>query len=192
MKKLFMIPVILLFFLSDLKAQIENGKFIIGGNSSLSFASVSTKYKYDKASIDGDNISNIKFSPTFGLMVSDNLALGFQIQYEHAKQGDASSNAINIGPFVKHYFDVNSPNVFPFLLGELVVGSKKESLGNEEVKFNTSGFGLGGGIAILISDSATLDIGAGYASITQKLPEVSGLKLKGSGIALSVGFAILL
>lgn len=189
MKKIYLFILSLTVPMSAAMAQIETGRFSLGGASSFSFTSLKAKFVSGGESSESETTSNFTFTPQFGYFVADGFVLGLELQYEHAQDTESRSTSFTAGPYVKYYIDVESPTVFPFLMAEAVFGSEK--FGDEEVQLQTSGFSLSGGIAIFVSENVSFDIGAGYASATQNWDDImDGLKMKASGIGLSAGFFV--
>src|SRR5690554_3948454 len=67
-------------------AQTEKGNFLLGGTSSLNFASLSLKLENDNVSEDAGKTSAIEFTPGAGYFIADNLAVGVQFSVNSASQ----------------------------------------------------------------------------------------------------------
>jgi outer membrane protein len=66
---------ILTAFATVATAQTGKGNFLLGGSSSLDFASLSVKLENDNTSEDVGKMSNLEFTPGAGYFIADNLAL---------------------------------------------------------------------------------------------------------------------
>lgn len=97
MKK-FVLTIALVAIFTLVKAQTEEGRWVVGVNSDLSFTSTSR---------DGqdDNINTFGLGGQVGYFVIDNLAVGGSIGLSTFSQGDFSSTSFSIGPAVRYYFN---------------------------------------------------------------------------------------
>lgn len=77
-------------------AQTEQGGMLVGASSNLGFSSTS---------VDGvdDNTSNFNLNARGGYFVIDNLAVGLNLGFNNAKQGDNKSTTTSIGLFGRYY-----------------------------------------------------------------------------------------
>lgn len=161
-----------LFFsgtLSAVNAQTEKGDWMVGGNFRLNTS---------------DNNTEIGLTPTAGLFVIENLAIGANLTISYSKNGTRKLTDLGIGPFVRYYF--TNANVRPLLQGNLSFITEKTKIGNISSTNNGANYFLGGGAAIFISEQVSIDGLMGYYH--SKVDGFSG----GGGFALSVGFQVYL
>lgn len=187
------VTAILILSFSDLFAQPTEGKWMFAGSTSFSFQSVKQKYKLGQLSADAGSSTVFQITPQVGYTILDNMVVGLELGLSSASMGDMDikQSSFLAGPFIKYYFDVNSPTVYPFVSGALGLGSEKENYEGETYKTNFSAFGLGGGIAIFVKENISLDLGLSYVSKNSKYPDEES-KLIQNTILFGVGFVVFL
>ncbi len=165
--------IILALFLSGIlasvNAQTEKGDWMVGGNFRLNTS---------------ENNTEISLTPTAGLFVIDNLAVGANVTISYSKNGTRKLTDLGIGPFARYYF--TTANVRPILQGSFSFITEKTKIGNTSNTNNGANFFLGGGAAIFISEQVSIDGLMGYYH--SKVDGFDG----GGGFALSVGFQVYL
>jgi len=179
----------LLVLTTVMYAQTEKGKWYVSGSSDLSFSSVTSKFEYDGEEVgEGSDISQFNIKPSIGYFIADGLVLALSLDVETSKQDDYKSNSFMVGPMLKYYF--GSSNVKPFIQGDIMFGSQTEDDGVDEAKLKTSGWDLGGGVAIFVNEYISVDLGLGYArgSITNKDDDKQKMIVK--GLAFNGGFSL--
>lgn len=138
-------------------AQTEKGDWLVGGRIDLN---------------TGDNSTNIGFTPSAGLFVINNLAVGGNILIDYNKSADIKVTNFGIGPFVRYYFTESKVRPLLQLAVNFISTKVKTPLGSES-NTGTSLF-LGGGAAIFINENMSLEPIIGYANTKYKNFEGSG------------------
>ncbi len=168
-------------------AQTEQGKFVIGGSSDLSFISTSSEVDGNDA---GDS-SEFEFSVDGGYFVIDNLAVGLGVDLAFGKEEEPGfeeekSTTFLVGPFARYYF--LEDKIRPFAQGSVAFGKNKTEAGSNEFKSDAFAFGFDAGVAIFLNDNISIDAALGYAR-TKISPDVEGARdLEANGFGLAVGF----
>lgn len=187
------VTTILILSFSDLFAQPTEGKWMFSGSTSFSFQSVKQKYKAGQFSGDLGSSTIFQITPQVGYSILDNVIVGLELGLTSANMGemDIKQSSFVVGPFIKYYFDVNSPTVYPIVSGAIGLGSEKENHEGIPGKTNFSAFGLGGGIAIFVRENISLDLGLSYVSKNSKYPN-EDVNLIRNTILFGVGFVVFL
>jgi opacity protein-like surface antigen len=183
--------------------QTDQGKFLLGGSSSLNVGIISDRWKSDDDKGKYDKTFDISLDPQVGIFVVKNLAVGLELQVSTSKTTDddpkdVSTNTIfSGGPFVRYYF--GSGKIKPFLHSAVGIGTRKykfdPEVGNSyDSKYNLFGFKFAGGIALFLNDNVSLDLGLGYSYRSSKAKENNGANLKDitGSTGLNVGVVIIL
>jgi hypothetical protein len=128
---------------------------------------------------DPTKITSLNLMPKVGFFVIDNLALGLDINLATttSKSGGSDDKStlslLSAGPFVRYY--IPSGSVFPFLEvgGSLgTVTSKNDYNGSEsKSKSSANTYWAGAGLAFPVGERVTIDLLAGYHSMTLKNKE---------------------
>jgi len=160
---------LLIALFSTANAQTEKGDWMVGGGLRLNTS---------------DNNTQITFEPNAGIFVINNLAIGGNITLNYAKAGDTKVTSFGFGPFVRYYF--TNAKVRPMLHGNFNYISTKVKTPGVTSTNNGLNLFLGGGLAIFVSDQASLDILLGYDHTKYKDFDGS------SGFALTIGFQVYL
>jgi hypothetical protein len=166
--------IILALFLSGIlasvNAQTEKGDWMVGGSFRLNTT---------------DNNTEISLTPSAGLFVIDNLAVGASLTISYSKTGTLKLTDFGVGPFVRYYF--TNANIRPILQGSLNFLSRRSKNGsNSPTTNNGTSYFLGGGAAIFISEQVSIDGLMGFNH--SKFDHLAG----GGGFALNVGFQVYL
>ena len=174
--------IVILFLSVTIYGQTEKGKFIFGGDTSISFSSEKTKFKSDDFESDNSESSTLSFLPGAGYFVIDNLAIGLQLQVSSTNQSfnvgteekpTFKTNTLSVSPFLRYYF--TKGNVKPYLQGRVGTGSSKftrENTSNEgETKNSLFTYGVDGGVAIFLNSKIAVNLGVGYSSVRSKEKE---------------------
>lgn len=191
MQKRILLSAILVLAVFSVYSQTEKGRVLLSGSSSISYSSQSVEAKQGSQSADIGKQTDISISPSFGVFVANGLAIGGTIDYAESTfkpdGGDKiTSSSTLVGPFVRYYFGNNKSK--PFLSGEMAFGNG-EFFG---LKMNTMGYAIGGGIAIFVSESAAIELGAGYSVLNMEPKDTSNgnFEVESGGVALNVGVTI--
>lgn len=218
MKKVQLLTCVLcILSLTMLKAQPDQGKFLIGMSSSLSFAGngstlMSLEFSTSKVKSDASGfieadpykMTSFNLLPKVGYFVIDNLALGLDISMALSNSSYSSSTyksttnntVLGVGPFVRYY--IPTAKVLPFFeiggsFGK--VNSKNEYGSNTiETKSGFSAVGGGVGVAVPLGELVTFDALLDYRSITTKDKEnnPNNERTVNGTLGLKLGFTILL
>ncbi len=206
MKKLIFLAAFAVFGLSNTNAQdidsdrgqTSKGKWMIGSDAGISFASSTAKFEFDGAELDGKTtVSTITISPNVGYFIIDNLAVGLNWGFSSSKTEfeDAGSdeefktNTFSVFPGATYFFKSN--NVAPYLGAGL--GYLSVSNGDEDIqKFSGLGFNVRGGLAYFLSNSVSINIGVDFVSATLSNKENSDFENKSNTFGGAIGFAIYL
>ena len=126
-------------------AQTEQGSWLVGATSDLSFTSTS---------IDGvnDNASSFNLNVLGGYFFADNFTAGLNLGFASSSQGDFSSNSFAIGPFARYYV-----NGAFFLGASFSAINGTQDTGTVELDFSASVLGLEGGYPIWIVDNVSIE-----------------------------------
>ena len=129
------------------------------------------------------------FTPAAGYFIANNLAVGLQLSVSSASEkenGDKYTETTTmLLPFARLYF--GKSNVKPFVQAAVGPGWQKWGYDEKETG-NITGYELGGGLAVFINQSISLDFSLGYASATTKLDD---WKTTAKGIGGNIGFSII-
>lgn len=217
MKKLSFLTVLFLtinFVL--LTAQTNQGNVLIGISSTLNLVGTesdlmnigfsSIKYKSDANGFnepDADKRTSFNMLPRIGYFVSDNFALGLGVNIGSISEADGwdndkfSQTLLSIEPFVRYY--IPTTKVLPFFEMNGSIGSiknkyKSDASDDDELNYSVMSIGGGIGIAAPLGDKVTLDVMAGYNSLTVKKKEDNkdNDRTVIGTIGLKIGFTILL
>ena len=141
MKKDLYIILFVLLFVNILSAQTEKGTWLLGGSAGY---------------VRSSSVGVVTITPSVGYFLIDNVAGGAQINFLGAKSGSYFS----IGPFGKYYF-LGDERGKLYALAGLNVG------GGSGSKFDT-GYNIGGGYALFLNESISIDMGAHFDKIGSK------------------------
>lgn len=183
MKKQYILLMFLFFCSTILLAQVEKGKWLLAGYSSLMVDIGKEKWE----SNDGGPASEYKythfnFTPEAGYFVIDKLAAGLFLDYEYYKDVDQDDNdsykysSFIIGPFAKYYI-IDYKNFWPYVGAGIGFGADKSSWdGSDAHKSKLLNYRLGGGVAYFLSDNVALDLFLGYNHYVTKFETAAAAK----------------
>ena len=137
--------VLLIACIGFANAQTEQGGWLVGATSNLSFTSTS---------VDGvnDNTSSFNLTGLAGYFLADNFTAGLNLGFSNFSQGNFSSNTLSIGPFARYYV-----NGTFFLGASFSAISGSQDNGFEENNINASVLGLEGGYPIWVVDNVAIE-----------------------------------
>ncbi|WP_304516871.1 hypothetical protein [Cecembia rubra] len=215
MKKILLI-LIAQFFVFNVQAQMEKGRFLIGagtnfgvsdnsGMMNLSFST--TRSEFEDGSSSGEGKDNAIFiAPKAGYFLMENLAVGLDFalgwgwSYMPTSDFDFKSrnSLFGLGPFVRYY--VPTGKILPFAEINSIFGSqnmKSEIEGGvgsgisleNNISFTHIGGGLG--LALLLGDQSSLDLVLNYNS-NRRHNETLGVKTRQNTLGIKVGFTVFL
>ena len=198
------VTLVLLFALiSNVTAQTEKGKFLLGGSSDFTATFLKTQTETESYESDPVSASTVEFNPQIGYFVANGLAVGLDVPVSFTVQKDdgdkLKTSTWLAGPFVRSY--LGGQNVKPFLQASLGFGKNKYDLNYEYAqypdditKFDMFGYELGGGVSFFINQHVAFDVAAGYASVRSKFKNVynENSKTTVSGFGASFGLIVLL
>jgi outer membrane protein len=168
MKKIFLAIALSGIFYAA-QSQTEKGDWMVGGEFRLNTS---------------DNNTEIGLTPTAGLFIIKNLAIGANVTISYSKNGTRKTTDLGLGPFVRYYF--TDAKIRPILQGSLSFISEKTKIGDVSNTNNKVDYFLGGGAAIFISEQVSIDGLMGYYH--SKVDGFDG----GGGFALNIGFQVYL
>ncbi len=169
MKKLSVLMIaIIMVFAGNTYAQIDQGTWMVGGNSNFGFLSTDTS---------PDKTTNISLEVSPGYFIMENFAAGLGIGYNRQNQGDFSGTATVIGPWARYYVD----GAFFFGASYSSVSSKSEYSSGEN-KSTGSALGLEVGYAYFLNKKVALEPAINYSSF--------GGDFDGTTIGLTVGLSV--
>lgn len=155
--KAIIITLIFTFFLSGIAAQTEKGRFLIGANSSLTFASV----KGEALGINTEKIKTVKVMPSASYFVFDNLSAGLAMEYDY----QSTNNGASVSVLTDFRYYLTKSVVRPYIKANIgYINTNKEILGHQyEYDASLHGMRVGGGLglAFFLSNSISLDL-TGY------------------------------
>lgn len=205
---------VLIFGVSALQGQTNNGKIFLGlssyalgmpVSSTGSFMSLGfgkTKYKSDSGNEDGNNTTFFNVQPKVGYFFTDNIVAGLEAMVVSSTENDPNSDGkykesvLLAGVFARYYLPAGKFN--PFLELEGGIGSYREKVTGTDYdyddKYNISLIGGGVGLALPVGDKAAFDIVVGYNSATMKPSEdnTDNERMINGGIGVKIGFVLLL
>lgn len=165
--KAIIITLIFTFYLSGIVAQTEKGRFLIGANSSLTFASV----KGEALGVKTDRIKTVKVMPSASYFVIDNLSAGLALEYDYQSTNIGAS--VSVLTDFRYY--LTRSVVRPYLKANIgYINTNKQIIGHQyEYNASLHGLKVGGGLglAFFLSNSISLDL-TGYYSLN-KLNDLS-------------------
>jgi long-subunit fatty acid transport protein len=213
MKNLLLFICFMLFNLSLLSAQANQGNILIGiaskhgitgaGSDFASLGFHTMKYKsnstYSGQNESSTRLTTINIQPRVGYFVTNNFVLGLDVAISRSSynddDSDYESNGISAGPFVRYYFP--GDKIMPFIeaYGSYgIITAKYESdYSDSKDKNNLTSVGGGAGLAFILSKKVNLDLMAGYNSFTRKDDDSdysSSSTL--NSITINMGFSIIL
>ncbi|MFW6328135.1 MAG: outer membrane beta-barrel protein [Bacteroidota bacterium] len=210
----------LIMGLTGLKAQVNQGKIILGLSSSFGVTNTSTDFMNigfstvkEKSDADGfeegdpSKMTRINFSPRLGYVVTDNFVIGLDLNTVIGTQkagddaGDKySQSMVAVGPFIRYY--ISSATVLPFLEVSSQFGTLKDKYDfsdntffeDQEYTASLTSVGGGVGIAAPLGEKVHFDVLVGYNSLTIKDKEDNEDNERSvlGTAAIKLGFTVLL
>jgi hypothetical protein len=184
------LPIVILavfcFSLGTLNAQTVQGNFLLGGNIGLDVSSEKTKVG-DETSDESTNFTTIAFSPNFGYFITDEFVGGLGLGIILVSSDGNSATTLNVGPFVRYYYDVED-NLSIF--GHLGFDFMSVDFGEDFESQTGTSFNIGPGVAFFVSESVAIEGLLVYRNATMNQGEnVNGDEVKdlSSDIIFSIG-----
>ena len=170
--KYLMTTTAILFCLS-VRAQTEQGGWLVSSSTGLSFTSTS---------IDGasDNTNAFNLIGGAGYFAADNLSTGLIVVFNNTSIGDQSSRSVAIGPWIRYYVE----GTFFAGISYQVVTSKVES-GGFEATGSGGQFLIEAGYPIFVRENIAVEPSVSYLLGTG---DSDGLTI----FSLGVGFSLFL
>jgi opacity protein-like surface antigen len=171
MKKSITTVIAIMFTITAFSQFTNKGTVLLGGSSNLGLSFLSEKFKSSSGDFqDGDKITSFNISPQVGYFFINNFVMGLSIDVESLKSKndnfdfEETSSFFLAGPFARYYMDKF------YLEGTVGLGSaKSESTFSEgENKNSLTGWSLGAGYAVMLSDAVALEPQINYSSISAK------------------------
>ncbi len=191
MKKLSLTFLLALISLAGF-SQFSKGTWLVGGSISADFQS--DKNKNGNTTTVLDHYNQFTFNPQAGYFVIDNLAVGAGVLMSSSTTKSASSNDkttthdVSLSPFLRYYYK--------YFYGQASVhvgsGSNKvvNDAGSNETTYNTSGWSVAAGYALMLNESVAVEPQIGYQSNGAKYSSTD--KDVTSGLFINIGFQIYL
>lgn len=169
MKKSIITIVAIMFTVTAFAQFTNQGTFLLGGSSNLGLSFLSDKSKFGDGDFnDGSKFTSFTLSPEVGYFLINNFAAGLSIDVNSSKNKadnfEATSSFILAGPFARYYFDKF------YVGGSVGLGSSKsESTFSEgESKSSLTGWSVGAGYALMLTDAVALEPQINYSSLSAK------------------------
>lgn len=185
--------VVVLFTAFSVNAQIQKGRFLVGGTSNLSFLSSKSTYRYDGTTTKKIKISSFEFSPEVGYFIMDKLAIGLDLSYSSEKEKvdneawSDPSRTFGMAFFGKYYFEAGSFKPFgKAQLGYLHIAGSD----NDVNKFNGVALGVAAGAAYFINDLVAFEASLGYDYAKVKNVKDNKYEDKVGGFGLNIGIVV--
>lgn len=217
MKNISLLIIVLLIVSAGIvHAQTNKGNTIVGISTTLNLVSNSSelmnlgfstvKYKSDADGYqepDADKMTNINFMPKIGYFLVDNFAVGVDFSLALSIEKDGTDNdkntqtIISAGPFLRYY--IPTSKVSPYFEVSSSFGSSKykyisDTWDNSESKSGIMSFGGGIGIAAPLGNRVSMDVLAGYNSLTIKDKEnnTDNDRIVVGTFGVNLGFTVIL
>ena len=172
-KKIFTSMFIVLCLFGIVNAQVEQGKWLVGGSSNLGLNFGKEKVKSGSTTTDYYKYSQFNLSPMIGYTVMDGLPVGLSLDFELSTYKYSNNNidkeqytTFGIGPFVRYYFGSMS-GLMPYAEGRIGFGSQNNKTTNNSGTSNTNkssdfNYRLGVGATHFIGNAVGIDLFLGY------------------------------
>ncbi len=168
MRKIITTIVFAVIFIT-VNAQTEKQDWLVGGRIDLN---------------TGENSTHIGFSPSAGIFVIDNFAVGANFLVDYNKSGDVKATDFGLGPFFRFYFLKGM--VKPLIHASVSYLSSKYKSPAFSTTNNGTNILAAGGVALFINENVSVEILAGYSHTKYKDFDGSG------GFNLGIGFQVYL
>ena len=175
-------------------AQTEKGTLYISGSTMLDLSFDSQTFENGEK-IEND-ITNISFIPSIGIFIIDNMVVGLDLLYTHAKEDpkdgvEMKETSFAIMPMVRYYIPMEN-DFRPFIHAGIGWIKWKADV-DEGVEVDADGmvFGGGAGISYFVKDNISLDLGVNYI-YSKKSGDFMGedWDLKDSIMSITFGMSI--
>ncbi len=186
MKKMIALCIAHLLFLLTANAQTEKGKWVISGQTNLSFAyNSSAEYMKSYKTKSG----TFTLQPAVGYFVATNLAVGLSAAYTYSKADfSEATSTLALMPQAEYYFPLEG-KARPFVT--IGGGYARHSEGDSAI-FKYDGFAAGGGagVALFLKNNISLDLGAHYTYTQLENIQKRGYYVKNNGLGFLAGFSL--
>ena len=140
---------------------------------------VSGTVGFNSQTQDEEKINNLKFSPTVGYFVSNNIALEFNLLFGSQKEEfegfEEKMSQFGAGLGATYFFTPDSQFSFTVGAGLAYVSSKEEIDGvDEDFKANTFGIAVSPGLNYFVSDCIALRASIGALSYSSSKADFDG------------------
>ena len=200
----YFLTTLLLSPIVQIYAQTEKRKFLIGGGSSLEYASYSSKHKTTSGGGDDGKTRYLDIIGQVGYFVFNKFVTGLEVPYSYTKEIAADeghdysyiNSSITLIPFLRCY--LGKSNIKPYLHGGIGPGWGKTKYfedSGEKVKVPTkiSAYEIGGGLGIFLNEFFSIDLGLGYVLASEKwLDKYTNMNYKSTsrGLGISIGIVV--
>lgn len=188
--------ILLMLFMALLvtvQAQTEKGNYLLGFGTAIGIgeneglmglAFSNSTIKDGNATVSETKLTSLFITTKAGYFVADNLAAGLDLAGSFSSGSssvasfdlESQNSFIGIGPFVRYYFPTGK--ILPFAEVNTIFGNRNQSTAGQGVdienKYAVSNFGGGLGLAFLLGEKSSLDLGLNYNStnMNQKGTEI--------------------
>lgn len=182
-----------LFFLNillvnELKAQtypVDKGAKILSGK--LHFSSAGGDLFENN---DEDRQTEFSLSPALSFFPSPNFFLGGQLSYSSARQGEAKSSSLGIGPHIGVAGGNPTSNAYPYASVAALLTNNTFDVGSGGESFGGHSFIFSGGVWVTMIEHIGLDVSLSYRITNLKLNDNE--RLTGNSIEIGLGVVGLL
>jgi hypothetical protein len=202
--------IILMALLMKSQAQTEKGNLLLGFGTSfgvgqsdgvMGLSFTREKIIDDNATVGESSITRIFGTSKVGYFISDNLATGLDLAFSfNSGKSSDDLNQINsrarffgVGPFVRYY--VPRGKILPFIEANTLFGNRNSRGTFQDTNFETNSsvanFGGGLGLAFLLGEKSSLDLGLNYNS-TRLHNKETDFKTIQNSLGLRLAFTVYL
>lgn len=133
----------------------DKGSYLLGGT--VSFTSQGGDLFASGFDGDSDRLTAFTVNPSFGYFVTPGIAIGGDVQFQKATQGDFSTTTVGIGPTLAYYFGGPGSASYPFIAGTVGYSSLSFDSGDfGSDSINGYQFGVTGGLSYMIARNVAL------------------------------------
>jgi hypothetical protein len=167
MKKKSLFIMLLLGVCSQINAQIQKGTKTLGG--SIGFSSTSTTTTISNTGSptkeSSGSSSYLYLAPKGGVMITDNIMVGSDINFSVSGRGGQSSSVTSIGlmPFGRYYYPAGDKF---YVFGEFSLGFGSSSSGSASTSITT--WHIGPGASYFIKDNVSIEAELNFNSTKYK------------------------
>lgn len=191
-------------------AQTEKGNYLLGFGTAIGIgeneglmglAFSSSTIKDGNATVSETKLTSLFITTKAGYFVADNLATGLDLAGSFSSGSssvasfdlESQNSFIGIGPIVRYY--IPTGKLLPFAEINSLFGNRKQSVTGQGVdtenKYTVSNFGGGLGLAFLLGEKSSLDLGLNYNSTVLNEKEAD-IKTGQNTLGLRLSFTIYL